>query len=116
TLLKGLLSTPVVKPENTLRNLERSGGGVLSEAVMMALAPKIGRDRAHALVLALSREALRRRASFREVVAIDAEVRKHLPPRRLAQALDYRGSLGLAGHFVDQVLLAHEAARRRRAR
>ena len=119
-LLKRVLRTLVVKPENMLRNLERSGGVVLSEAVMMALAPKIGRDRAHALVLALSREALRRRASFREVVAIDAEVRKHVPPRRLAQALDYRGSLGLAGHFVDQVLLAHEAARRparrRRAR
>ena len=119
-LLKRVLRTLVVKPENMLRNLERSGGVVLSEAVMMALAPKIGRDRAHALVLALSREALRRRASFREVVAIDAEVRKHLPPRRLAQALDYRSSLGLAGYFVDQVLLAHEAAgrpaRRRRAR
>jgi len=119
-LLKRVLRTLVVKPENMLRNLERSGGVVLSEAVMMALAPKIGRDRAHALVLALSREALRQRAPFREVVAIDAEVRKHLPPRRLAQALDYRGSLGLAGYFVDQVLLAHEAAgrpaRRRRAR
>jgi len=111
-LLKRVLRTLVVKPENMLRNLERSGGVVLSEAVMMALAPKMGRDRAHALVMALSREALRRRASFREVVAIDAEVRKHVPPRRLAQALDYRGSLGLAGYFVDQVLLAHEAARR----
>ena len=111
-LLKRVLRTLVVKPENMLRNLERSGGVVLSEAVMMALAPKVGRDRAHALVLALSREALRRRASFREVVAVDAEVRKHVPPRRLAQALDYRGSLGLAGYFVDQVILAHEAARR----
>ncbi len=111
-LLKRVLRTVVVKPENMLRNLERSGGVVLSEAVMMALAPKVGRDRAHALVLALSREALRRRAPFREVVAIDAEVRRHVPPRRLAQALDYRGSLGLAGYFVDQVLLAHEAARR----
>ena len=111
-LLKRVLRTLVVKPENMLRNLERSGGVVLSEAVMMALAPKVGRDRAHALVLALSREALRRRAPFREVVAIDAEVRKHVPTRRLAQVLDYRGSLGLAGYFVDQVILAHEAARR----
>ena len=93
-LLKRVLRTLVVKPENMLRNLERSGGVVLSEAVMMALAPKIGRDRAHALVLALSREALRRRASFREVVAVDAEVRRHVPPRRLAQVLDYRSSLG----------------------
>ncbi|HSB61453.1 MAG TPA: adenylosuccinate lyase [Vicinamibacteria bacterium] len=111
-LLKRVLRSLVVKPENMLRNLDRGGGAVLSEAVMMALASKIGRDRAHALVLALSREALRRKAPFRDVVAGDPEVRRHLAPKRLARALDYRNSLGLAAHFVDQVLLAHESSRR----
>ena len=32
------------------------------------------------------------------------EVRARLGPRRLEQALDYRGSLGLAGATVDRVL------------
>ena len=106
-----LLSTLVVKPENMRRNLDRSGGVVLSEAVMMALAPKIGRDRAHALTLRISRDALRRGVAFRDAVAADGEVRGHLTPRQLSAALDYRRALGLAGHFVDRVLAAYETGR-----
>jgi adenylosuccinate lyase len=46
-----LLGSLVVKPKNMLRNLDRAGGVVLSEAVMMALAPKLGRDRGGKLTL-----------------------------------------------------------------
>ncbi len=74
---------------------------------MMALAEGLGRDRAHALVLEISREAGARRLSFREAVSADPRVRGLLSPRRLAAALDYRNSLGLAGPFVDRVLAAH---------
>ena len=83
-LTKRLLGSLVVKPQNMLRNLDRSGGVVLSEAVMMALAEKIGRDRAHALVLEISRDALKRRMTFRKAVAAHPEVRRRLSPRRLA--------------------------------
>ncbi len=103
-----LLATLVVKPENMRRNLDRAGGVVLSEAVMMALAPKIGRDRAHALVLALSREALQRGVAFREAVAAHPDVGRHLTARQIAAALDYTNSLGLAGYFVDRVLASYE--------
>jgi len=115
-ICRRLLSSLVVKPENMLRNLDRSGGVVLSEAVMMALAGKIGRDRAHALVLQISREALARKVPFREAVAAHPEVRRRLTPRRLAAVLDYRNSLGLSGYFVDQVVDAHRAEKRRRRR
>ncbi|PYQ47960.1 MAG: adenylosuccinate lyase [Acidobacteria bacterium] len=103
-----LLATLVVKPENMRRNLDRSGGVVLSEAVMMALAPKMGRDQAHALTLRISREALQRGVAFREAVAVHPEVRRHLTARQIAAALDYRNSLGLAGYFVDRVLAVYE--------
>jgi adenylosuccinate lyase len=103
-----LLATLVVKPENMRRNLDRAGGVVLSEAVMMALAPKIGRDRAHALVLALSREALQKSVAFREAVEVHPEVRRHLTARQIAAALDYKNSLGLSGYFVDRVLAVYE--------
>lgn len=109
SLSRRLLSSLVVKPQNMLRNLERSGGVVLSEAVMMALASGIGRDAAHALVLQISRDALRRKIPFRDAVREHPEVRRQLPPRRLAAVLDYAGSLGLAGHFVDEVLRRREA-------
>jgi 3-carboxy-cis,cis-muconate cycloisomerase len=115
-LSRRLLSTLIVKPENMRRNLDRSGGVVLSEAVMMALAPKIGRDRAHALTLAISREALQKNVPFRDVVATHPEVRRHLGARQIAAALDYKKSLGLAGHFVDRVLAVYERGKRPAAR
>ena len=99
-----LLTSLVVKPRHMLRNLERAGGVVLSEAVMMALAPKLGRDRAHALVLRLHRESLKSGVPFREAVRRHPEVRAQLTPRRLEAVLDYRRSLGLAGATVDKVL------------
>jgi hypothetical protein len=50
------------------------------------------------------------------VVSADPEVTRHLGPARLAAALDYRNSLGLAGHFVDRVLAAHGKGQHRRAK
>jgi hypothetical protein len=43
-------------------------------------------------------------------------VRRHLRPREIEAALQYRNSLGLSGFFVDEVLKAHEAERKGRAR
>ncbi len=107
-IARRLLATLVVKPENMQRNLDRGGGVVLSEAVMMALARKIGRDRAHALVLAISREALQRGVAFRDAAAAHPDVRRHLAPREIAAALDYKNSLGLSGYFVDRVVALYE--------
>jgi adenylosuccinate lyase len=67
-------------------------------------------------VLRISRDALARSIPFREAVSADPEVRRRLSPRRLAAALDYRNYLGLAGHFVDEVVAAHNAEKRRRRR
>ena len=111
-----LLTSLVVKPRNMLRNLERAGGVVLSEAVMMALAPKLGRDRAHELVLRLHRDSLKSGVPFREAVRVQPEVRAQLGPRRLEQALDYKGSLGLAGATVDRVLADWRRQRAKGAR
>jgi adenylosuccinate lyase len=99
-----LLAGLVVKPRNMLRNLERAGGVVVSEAVMMALAPRLGRDRAHELVLRLHRESRKRGVPFRDAVRRHPAVRAQLSPRRVEDALDYRRSLGLAGGLVDRVL------------
>ena len=111
---KRLLGSLVVKPENMLRNLERSGGAVLSEAVMMALARRIGRDRAHALVLEIARAAREEKAPFAGAVRAHPDVRRHLKPREVEAALQYRNSLGLSGFFVGLQHLVHEAERRKR--
>jgi 3-carboxy-cis,cis-muconate cycloisomerase len=103
-IARRLLASLVVKPENMLRNLDRSGGVVLSENVMMALAPRLGRDAAHELVRTISRDARAGGVAFRDAVAAHPEVRRHLTSRQTAKALDYRNALGLSGYFVDRVL------------
>ena len=78
-----LLGTLVVKPENMLRNLDRAGGVVLSEAVMMALAPEDRprpRPRAGAAICT-ARPAARRGRSARRC-AVHPEVRAQLTPAR----------------------------------
>lgn len=111
-----LLASLVVKPEHMLSNLERAGGVVLSEALLMALAPKLGRDRAHALVLRLHRESLKSGVPFREAARRHPEIGATLTRRQLEAALDYRGSLGLAGLFVDRVLSDWRRTRAARSR
>ena len=103
-MLALVLETLIVKPENMLRNLDRSGGSVLSEALMMALAKKMGRDAAHAHVLELSRQARAQCRSFRDLATADPKVGALVSKRDLKRALDYRSAIGLSTHFVDAVL------------
>jgi len=103
-LLPRVLETLIVNPKNMLRNLDRTGGAVLSEALMMALAKKMGRDAAHAHVLFLSRLSRAEDRSFCEVVRSDAKVKAMVSPRALERALDYRSGIGLSTFFVDAIL------------
>ncbi len=103
-MLARVLETLIVKPENMLRNLDRTGGTVLSEALMMALAKKMGRDAAHAYVLGLSRLSRAENRSFCDVVRSDATVQEFVSRRDLDKALDYRSGIGLSTYFVDLVL------------
>ena len=121
-MLGRVLETLIVKPQNMLRNLDRTGGAVLSEALMMALARKMGRDAAHAHVLGLSRLSRSEDKSFCAVARGDARVKALLSSRDLARALDYRSGIGLSTYFVDTVLKPSPAlpkstsrARRRRS-
>ena len=111
-MLARILETLIVKPENMLRNLDRTGGAVLSEALMMTLAKKMGRDAAHAHVLGLSRLSRAEDRSFCEVARADAKVKALVPARDLNKALDYRSGIGLSTLFVDTILAQTKASTR----
>ena len=112
-MLSRILETLIVKPENMLRNLDRTGGAVLSEALMMALAKTMGRDAAHAHVLHLSRQSREQDKPFSQAVMSDPTVAKLVPPKDLDEVLDYRSGIGLSTFFVDSVL-KKKAPRKRR--
>jgi 3-carboxy-cis,cis-muconate cycloisomerase len=99
-LLEGL----VVDPARMRRNLELTHGMISADAVMMALAPQVGREQAHHLVAAACQRALASGGHLLDELQADATITAHLPPQRLGELLDPVNYTGLAAAFVDRVL------------
>jgi 3-carboxy-cis,cis-muconate cycloisomerase len=85
-------------------NLALTNGLVVSEAVMMGLAPYLGREHAHDLVYDLCREAIRLDRPLLHLLAENAEISKHVDRAKLAELCDPVNYLGLSGVMVDRVL------------
>ena len=91
-----------------LENLQQTQGLIFAEAAMMALARRIGRDSAHALVEAASGRAVARRQHLRTVLHEDPAVTKHLSASAIDALFDPLGYTGVAQQFIDRVLAAHQ--------
>ena len=100
TVLEGL----EVDAEAMRRNIDMTGGLVMSEAVMMGLGPYIGREYAHDLVYDLCRESLKTRTPLIGLLAGHAEINRHVSRDQLLQMLDPANYLGQSGVMVDRVL------------
>ncbi len=87
-----------------LRNIEMTGGLVMSEAVMMGLGPYIGREYAHDLVYDLCRESLAKKTPLLELLAAHPEIKRHVDRAALQRMLDPANYLGQSGLMVDRVL------------
>jgi 3-carboxy-cis,cis-muconate cycloisomerase len=86
------------------RNIDLTGGLVMSEAVMMGLGPYMGREYAHDLVYDLCRDAAAQGRPLLDLLAENDEITKHLDRDALATLLDPAGYLGQSGVMVDRVL------------
>jgi 3-carboxy-cis,cis-muconate cycloisomerase len=101
----------VVDPARMRKNLELTGGLVISEAVMMGLGPALGRQRAHDLVYEICRAVVAGQGSFLDLLAAHPEIKPHMDRDALARMLDPANYCGLSGPMVDRVLAAHQANR-----
>ena len=77
-----------VFPDRMRRNLDLSGGMIMSESLMLTLGRGIGRQRAHDVVYEAAQEAAVSGESFASVLARDEEVAAQLGVERLAGMLD----------------------------
>jgi adenylosuccinate lyase len=102
--MKEITQTLVVRPENMKRNLELSGGLINSEAIMMALAKKIGRLRAHHIVYDCVEIALKERRPFKEVLLQNDTIAKYLMSHEVDRLLDPMGYVGLSSQIVDETI------------
>ena len=102
---KFMLAGLVVHDRRMRENLDLTHGLIVAEAVMMALAPKLGRQHAHEIVYEACRKAIEGGGQLADILAkmpeiVDAlggvdAIRHHCDP------VNY---LGLSGEMVDHVL------------
>ncbi len=91
-------------------NLDSTKGLVVSEAVMMGLAPYLGRERAHDLVYDLCREAIRQDRPLLDLLSENAAITQHVDRKKLSELCDPSNYLGLSAVMVDRVLERIRAA------
>ena len=96
-----------VDVERMRRNLDLTGGLIVSEAVMMRLGPALGRQRAHDLVYDICRQVIATRRPFLDLLVENEEISSHLGREELSRLVDLANYLGLCGEMVDRVLAAH---------
>jgi adenylosuccinate lyase len=98
--LAGVVERLVIYPENMLKNLDRLGGLVHSQRVMLALTQKgMSREAAYAAVQSNAMKVWRGEGAFLDFLKADAEVRPHLSDAELESLFD----LGYHFKHVDTV-------------
>ena len=105
---KFMLEGLVVDPERMRLNLAATGGLIVAEAVMMGLAPHMGRQVAHDLVYDACREALAKKSTLLEVLDRLPAVKKALDSAALGKLCDPANYLGVAAAMTDCVLAARK--------
>jgi 3-carboxy-cis,cis-muconate cycloisomerase len=94
-----------VHPDMMQKNLDITKGTIVSEAVMMALGPTLGKQYAHDLVYDLCRRCIREGKPLLELLLEDEKVKEsQLTKDELARLCDPVNYLGLSVEMVDKVL------------
>jgi 3-carboxy-cis,cis-muconate cycloisomerase len=105
--LRELLEALEPDPERMRANLDLTGGLLMTESVVTALTPSLGRAKAQELVEGAAREALDGDRAVRAVLAALPEVKESIGEDGLDAALSPKSYLGAAGALVDRALGAH---------
>ncbi|WP_172143688.1 3-carboxy-cis,cis-muconate cycloisomerase [Pseudomonas tumuqii] len=110
-LQQALLAVPGLEVDSARMrsNLELTRGLLLAEAVSIALAQRIGRDKAHHLIEQCCRQAIAEQRHLREVLGEHAEVGAQLSAAELDRLLDPAHYLGQAQRWVARALAEHRA-------
>jgi 3-carboxy-cis,cis-muconate cycloisomerase len=90
-------------PDRMRANLDVTGGLIVSEAVMLALAGDIGREAAHHAVSEASKTCRATGRSFADCLKEHAHIAGRIAPERLRDLLDPVAYVGMAREIVDAI-------------
>ncbi|MDY6949650.1 MAG: 3-carboxy-cis,cis-muconate cycloisomerase [Pseudomonadota bacterium] len=97
-----------VNEKKMSENLMITRGLIMSEAVMMKLGEKMGRNHAHDHVYDICREVVKTGRPLIELLAEDKEIAKYASRQELEAMMDPANYLGVAGEMVDRVLASRK--------
>ena len=97
------LSGLVVNTSAMLRNLQSSKGLIVGEAVMMGLAPVLGRNKAHDVVYDACKTAIEKEEALLDVLSSQSEITELVPVEELTRLCDPLNYLGASQLQVDEV-------------
>jgi 3-carboxy-cis,cis-muconate cycloisomerase len=97
----------VVDTSRMRANLERDGGLLMSEALVMAIAARLGRPEGQRLAGAAGRRALAEGITLGRAAHADPKIGAALSPEEIDRALDPAGYLGCADVLVDRALASY---------
>jgi len=104
-----MLGGLIVDERRMARNLGMTHGLIVAEAVMMGLAPHIGRNEAHDLVYDACRDAIEHDRPLFDVLRANPAVAGPLGLERLRALTDPANYLGAAPAMVDRLLAGRGA-------
>ncbi|MEJ2376089.1 MAG: 3-carboxy-cis,cis-muconate cycloisomerase [Pseudolabrys sp.] len=93
-----------VNEKKMRENLFITKGLLMSEAVMMGLGDKMGRNYAHDVVYDICREVVKTGRPLIDLLEENEEIRKYTDRKTLEALVDPANYLGVAGEMVDRVL------------
>ena len=99
-LLEGL----EVSPENMKKNIDKTNGLIVAEAVMMALAPHIGRQVAHDIVYDCCRQTIKNNIRFVDSLLADKNISKIFNENDLLEIVNPSNYLGAAPAMANKLL------------
>ena len=99
-----MLSGLIVDEQAMARNLDMTRGLIVAEAVMMGLAPHMGRQDAHDVVYDACRVVNEQGGRLADVLNAMPQVASRLDPQLVERLTDPANYLGMAPQMVDQVL------------
>jgi 3-carboxy-cis,cis-muconate cycloisomerase len=94
----------VVDAARMRRNLDATGGLIMAEAVMMGLAPRLGREVAHHVVKHACDQALADSVPLAEALLREPAVTALLDRAAIERLTDPANYLGSSADFIDRVL------------
>ncbi|MBB5159873.1 class-II fumarase/aspartase family protein [Saccharopolyspora phatthalungensis] len=105
------LSGLEVNAERMRHNLDLTGGLIVAEAVMMTLAPVLGRQEAHHVVYEACRRAIESHTDLASVLLGNSRIVDELGTDKIEQLCDPRGYLGSA-HTMTRSVIAERDVRK----